>query len=104
MPADWELDDEVERIEEENRWEDARLAAKLVVNGYDRQSAVETIKSVNTNREGYKNDPGVYIEGDEDQPDEWTIDECNYPKEIKGNFNPRQIDKIANELLEEFDN
>ncbi|MHA7847104.1 hypothetical protein [Serratia sp. D1N4] len=103
MTADWELDDEAERIEQENRWEDALLAAKLVVNGYDRKSAVEAIKTVNAYREEYRNDPGVHIEGDEDEPEEWTVEECNYPEKVNGDFNQAQIVKIANDLIEKFD-
>lgn len=57
MPADWELDDEVERIKEENRWNDAMLAAKLVITGHGRDFAIAAIKEVNANREHYRNDP-----------------------------------------------
>ncbi|BFO29782.1 TPA: hypothetical protein MCW73_000907 [Klebsiella pneumoniae] len=101
MPADWELDDEVERIKEENRWNDAMLAAKLVIRGHGRDFAIAAIKEVNANREHYRNDPGVHIEGDEDQPSEWTLPECNYPA-VDGEFNPQQVHKIAQELIEDF--
>ncbi len=101
MPADWELDDEVERIEEEKRWSDAKLAAKLVIRGRERDSAVAAIKEVNANREHYRNDPGVHIVGDEDQPSVWTLAECNYPA-VEGEFNPQQVHKIAQELIDDF--
>lgn len=103
MPADWELDDEEERIEEENRWSDAQIAAKLVISGFDRHSAVEKVKDVNANREHHRNDPGVHIEGDEDQPSEWTTADCNFPKVVQGKFNPRQVQKIAQELIDDFE-
>ncbi|SKA19570.1 hypothetical protein [Pantoea eucalypti] len=103
MPADWELEDEEERINEENRWFDAKIAAKLVISGYDRDSAVEKVKDVNANREHYRNDPGVHIEGDEEQPSQWTISECNYPKVIQKDFNQSQVHEIAKELIEKFD-
>ncbi|ELB7342850.1 hypothetical protein [Klebsiella michiganensis] len=102
MPADWELDDERDSIAEENRWDDAQIAAKLVILGYERCAAVEKVKDVNENREYYRNDPGVHIEGDEYQASEWTVDECNYPKEIAGTFDPRQVHKIAQELIDDL--
>ena len=102
MSADWKLNDEVERIEEENRWGDAEIAAKLVISGFERNSAVKEVKDVNANREHYRNDPGVHIEGDEEQPSEWTIPECNYPKVVKEKFNPHQVHKIAQELIDYF--
>lgn len=103
MSADYELEGEEERVKEENRQSDAEIAAKLVISGFDRNSAVEKVKDVNANREHYRNDPGVHIEGDEDQPSEWTLDECNYPKVIAKEYNPRQVQKIAQELVDDFD-
>ncbi|HCT7986761.1 TPA: hypothetical protein OT855_003678 [Serratia liquefaciens] len=102
MVADWELDDEAEKIGDERRWEDAQLAAKLVISGYERDSAVGAIKSVNENRESHRNDPGVHIDGDGEQPSEWTIEECNYPNEVKGEFNPQQVYTIAQKLIDDF--
>lgn len=103
MPADWELEDEEERINEEKRLSDAMIAARLVISGYDRDSAVEKIKDINANREYYKNNPGIHIEGDEEQPSQWTIPECNYPKVIYEDFKPSQVHEIAKELNEKFE-
>ncbi|HIE0651169.1 TPA: hypothetical protein ACXJNB_004329 [Serratia marcescens] len=102
MAADWALDDEAEKIADERRWADAQLAAKLVIRGYERDSAVGAIKSVNENRESHRNDPGVHIDGDGEQPSKWTIEECNYPNEVKGEFNLQQVYKIAQKLIDKF--
>lgn len=102
MPADWELDDEAAKIEEANRWNDAKLAAKLVINGYERNSAVSIIKEVNANQEQYKHDPGVYIEDDETQGSQFTAEQCNYPSAINGEFDPQRVHQIAKELFNKF--
>lgn len=102
MSADWRLQKEQDKVDEENRQIYAEIAAKLVILGYDRHSAIEKVKEVNENREYYRNDLGVHIEGDEYHPSQWTIDECNYPKEISGEFNPGQVHKISQELIDDF--
>ena len=102
MSADFRLQEEQDRVDEENRAIYAEIAAKLVILGYDRHSAIEKVKKVNENREYYRNVPGAYIEGDEYHPNQWTIDECNYPKESAGKFNSRQVHKISQELIDDF--
>ncbi|MBP2155723.1 hypothetical protein [Erwinia rhapontici] len=100
---DWQLEQENERINEFNRSYYAELAAKLVICGWERSSAVQAIKSVNDYRTMYYGDTNAHVMGDEDQPEIWLLSQCNYPAEVNGSFDPHQIAAIARELIYSFD-
>ncbi|MEW6485123.1 MAG: hypothetical protein AB1423_10930 [Pseudomonadota bacterium] len=103
MTSDWDLENETQKIRESDIYADAIIAAKLVLCGYDRDAAVYKVNEVNELREEYRNDPGVYIPGDEDQPSEWTLSECNFPVEIKNIETNHQVRAIANEMRQYFE-
>lgn len=100
---DWHLEQEQDRINEMNKSYYADLAAKLVILGWDRPSAVQAIKNVNDNRHAYYGNTNVHIMGEDGEPDIWLLTECNYPPEVNGNFNPFQVTAIAQELADSFD-
>ncbi|EMI2315272.1 MAG TPA: hypothetical protein DHV44_15130 [Providencia sp.] len=91
---DWELDEPNDGL----IFYYAQLAAKLVISGYDRNSAVQKIKTVNFMRDQYRGDVGVYTE----DTDEWHLAACNYPAEVYGQYNQAQVDAIAKELVPRF--
>lgn len=103
MTADWDLENETQRIRDDNNYSDAKIAAKLVLSGYDRDAAVDKVKNVNASRVEYWNDPGVHIQGDEEQPSEWTLSCCRFPPEINEKPDTPQVHAIAQELLEDFE-
>ncbi|MBN3137436.1 hypothetical protein [Pectobacterium punjabense] len=100
---DWYLEQETERINEDNRHYFAELAARLVISGWERHAAAKAIKHVNSMRDEYYGNEMVHIIGEEDDPDTWLLAECNYPSDIKGVFDKYQVRAITIEMLIYFE-
>ncbi|CCW29001.1 hypothetical protein XNC3_1080001 [Xenorhabdus nematophila F1] len=91
--------DDMNNHEDKMNWEYAILAAKLVINGFSREDAVNAIKKTNQKREEYYGEPAVQNL----ETSEWYDDSFEYPEKIKGTFNQQQVEEIAKELLPYFE-
>ncbi|HDL7092284.1 TPA: hypothetical protein PXM39_003795 [Yersinia enterocolitica] len=100
---DYRLDEELERVKSINNDYYAQLAAKLVINNYERDDAVNSIKRVNESRDESRGNNSVYIPGDDENEETFLEESCNYPSGTEGKFDPKQVYKIAQELRHKFD-